>query len=57
MAAALDFRPRKHLDWKTPAEALDMLLLSGNNDSVARPLEFALTALVGVEYLRSAVFG
>jgi IS30 family transposase len=27
-AAALNLRPRKTLAWKTPAEALDQLLLS-----------------------------
>ena len=35
VAAALNSRPRKALDWKTPAEALDLLLLSANKDCVA----------------------
>ena len=35
VAAALNARPRKTLAWKTPAEALDKLLLSVNKDRVA----------------------
>jgi IS30 family transposase len=35
VAAALNSRPRKRLEWKTPAEALDRFLLSANKDRVA----------------------
>jgi IS30 family transposase len=35
VAVALNCRPRKMLDWKTPAEALDQLLLSADKRGVA----------------------
>jgi IS30 family transposase len=35
VAATLNARPRKTLDWKTPAEALDHLLSSSQNERVA----------------------
>jgi IS30 family transposase len=35
VAAAINSRPRKTLDWKTPAEALDRFLLSADKDRVA----------------------
>ena len=35
VAAVLNARPRKTLAWKTPAEALDRLLLAANKDCVA----------------------
>jgi putative transposase len=35
LAAVLNARPRKTLAWKTPAEALDRLLLDANKDCVA----------------------
>jgi len=35
VAVVLNARPRKTLNWKTPAEVLDQLLLSANKDAVA----------------------
>ncbi len=35
VAATLNARPRKTLDWKTPAEALDRFLRSAQTDPVA----------------------
>jgi IS30 family transposase len=35
VAAALNARPRKSLNWKTPAEALDALLQAANKQSIA----------------------
>jgi hypothetical protein len=35
VAAALNSGTRKTLDWKTPAEAIDQLLLTANKDDVA----------------------
>jgi IS30 family transposase len=35
VAAALNARPRKTLEWKTPAEALDALLQTANNKTIA----------------------
>jgi len=35
VATALNARPRKTLSWKTPAEALDRLLLSAEKNRVA----------------------
>ena len=35
VAAALNARPRKTFDWRTPAEALDALLQAANNQTIA----------------------
>ena len=35
VAAALNARPRKTLEWKTPAEALDALLQTANKQPIA----------------------
>ena len=35
VASALDGRPRKTLDWRTPAEALDRFLRAGHTEAVA----------------------
>ena len=36
VAAALNARPRRTLEWKTPAEALDQLLQSADTQPIAR---------------------
>ena len=41
IAAALNARPRKTLDWKTPAETLDQWLQFANKDPVATTVESA----------------
>jgi IS30 family transposase len=48
VAAALNSRPRKTLDWKTPAEALDQFLLSADKARVATTAEFALHTAIAV---------